>query len=352
MSQDNYSTKNRQWQQLTERNRYQIEALKKAKHTTAEIAEQIGVSKRTIERELKAGTVTQLTTQYEFVQVYCADVGQKIHESKASNKGRALKIGYNHKLVEKIEEYIAEKKYSPDAALAEIKKNGEAEVTICTSTLYHYIHNGLFLKIGDKDLVRHTDSTGKQRQKTRKVALNNTKGRSIEERSEEVLERIEEGHWEMDTVVGKGKACLLVMTERATNLELIFKLPAKKQKYVVAVINKLERKLGATKFREIFKTITCDNGCENLDQKGIEQSILSKKQRTTVYYAHPYSAYERGSNEVANVLIRRFVPKGTDIGKLTDKEVLFIQHWMNNYPRRKHKYKSSREISSYYNMVA
>ena len=109
MSQDNYSTKNRQWQQLTERNRYQIEALKKAKHTTAEIAEQIGVSKRTIERELKAGTVTQLTTQYEFIQVYCADVGQKIHESKASNKGRALKIGHNHKLAEKIEEYIAEK---------------------------------------------------------------------------------------------------------------------------------------------------------------------------------------------------------------------------------------------------
>ena len=99
--------------------------------------------------------------------------------------------------------------------------------------------------------------------------------------------------------------------------------------------------------------MTFDNGSEFMDCAGMEKSVYGKdRTRTKVYYCHPYSAYERGSNEVANVLIRRFVPKGTDIGKLTDKEVLFIQHWMNNYPRRKHKYKSSREISSYYNMVA
>ena len=59
----------------------------------------------------------------------------------------------------------------------------------------------------------------------------------------------------------------------------------------------------------------------------------TKGNRTKVYYAHPYSAWERGSNENANKLIRRFIPKGTDIGRLTHKEVKRIERWMNDYPR-------------------
>jgi len=81
--------------------------------------------------------------------------------------------------------------------------------------------------------------------------------------------------------------------------------------------------------------------------KGMERSILKQgKQRTTIYCAHPYSAYERGANEGANVLIRRFVPKGTDIGSLSLAVVKRIAHWMNNYPRRKLEYASAFESSS------
>ena len=61
---------------------------------------------------------------------------------------------------------------------------------------------------------------------------------------------------------------------------------------------------------------------------------MVKKKRTEVYYAHPYSAWERGSNENANKLIRRFVPKGADIGKFSHERIKMIEHWMNNYPRR------------------
>jgi IS30 family transposase len=78
-----------------------------------------------------------------------------------------------------------------------------------------------------------------------------------------------------------------------------------------------------------------DNGPEFLDMKGIERSVFNpQEKRTTCFYAHPYSAYERGSNENANKLIRRFVPKGTDIDKLSNKTIARIQHWINNYPRR------------------
>ena len=112
------------------------------------------------------------------------------------------------------------------------------------------------------------------------------------------------------------------------------KLKSKSQVCVVNAINKLERKYGSKRFMEMFKTVTCDNGCENLDFEGIEKSVLRKRKRTKVYYAHPYSAWERGTNENANKLIRRFIPKGADIGKFSEKEIKIIEHWINNYPRR------------------
>ena len=158
-----------------------------------------------------------------------------------------------------------------------------------------------------------------------------------------------EGHWEGDTVVGKSgtKSCLFVLTERKHNLELVFKLKSKSQECVVGVFDSLVRKLGSKQFRNAFQSFTFDNGCENLDMAGIEKSLFTKQPRTTVYYAHLYSAWERGSNEVGNCLIRRFVPKGMDIGKLRVQDVKRIQHWMNDYPRRKLNYLSAHEASSF-----
>jgi IS30 family transposase len=238
-------------------------------------------------------------------------------------------------------------KYSPDAANAQYRKENGGEQVVCTRTLYSYIWNGLFYGLGSEALPRKGKRRTGQRIHHRRVALNNTTGRSIEERTEAINERREEGHWEMDTVVGGPgtKACLLVLTERRNNLELIFKLAEKTQSAVVHLLDRLERKMGAVRFREVFKSITCDNGCENLDAAGMERSAVSHRQRTTVFYAHPYSAYERGANEGANVLIRRFVPKGTDVAALKREDIKRIAHWMNHYPRRKLDYASAFERS-------
>lgn len=110
-------------------------------------------------------------------------------------------------------------------------------------------------------------------------AYTNTKGTSISERLKEIDARDEIGHWEMDTVVGKQgtKTVLLVLSERATREELIFKIPSKSQSAVVKQLDKLERKIGKS-FAETFKTITCDNGCGNLDFEGIETSVRNKDQ--------------------------------------------------------------------------
>ena len=345
MGQEQHSKSIGKWEQLSEKERYQIEILLKEKRTASEIAERLGRDRRTIEREIARGSVVQLDSELREHIRYCADTGQRIHNEKASNKGRPLKIGHDHKLAAYIEQKIGIEKYSPDAVIGEIKAKGmKFDVQICTKTVYNYIDNNVFLHITNKNLPVKKYGKKRKHRITRAVALNNLKGRSIEERPQSVESREEQGHWEMDCVVGKGKACLLVMTERTKRQELIFKMKAKKQENVKEIIDRLERK-HKDRFPDMFKTITMDNGSEFLNQEALEASCLKAgAKRTTCYYAHPYSAWERGSNEVANKLIRRFVPKGTNINKLTKTEIRRIEHWMNNYPRRIFGYKSANEV--------
>ena len=141
----------------------------------------------------------------------------------------------------------------------------------------------------------------------------------------------------MDTVVGcqgGNKDCLLVLTERKTRFEYIFKIPDKSQHSVIRVLDRLESTYGAENFRQTFKTITMDNGVEFLDMAGVERSATSPDARRTIaYYCHPYCSFERGSNENLNKMIRRHIPKGADIAEYSEEDVARIQDWMNDYPR-------------------
>ena len=144
------------------------------------------------------------------------------------------------------------------------------------------------------------------------------------------------GHWEIDLVVGgrgKGSAALLTLTERKTRKQLIRKLKDKTQRAVARAINGIEQQMGPEAFRTVFKSITADNGSEFLDYEALERSVFGGA-RTHIYYAHPYSSWERGSNENANRIIRRFIPKGCDISKFTRKQIQAIENWINNYPRK------------------
>ena len=347
MGQNNSSTKAGTWKQLSEKERYQIEILLQSGLSPVEVSKRMGRDRRTIEREISKGSVIQVDYQWRERLKYCADVGQRIHSERAANKGQPLKIGYDHRLAEYIEKKIGKERYAPDAVIGEIREKGlKFEVDICTKTLYSYIDKDIFLNISNKDLPVKKDGKERKYRQIRKVALNNLRGRSIEERPESVETREEPGHWEMDCVVGKGKACLMVMTERRSRKELIFKLKAKKQEHVREVIDRLEREHKG-QFAKVFKSITMDNGSEFLNCEILEASCLKAgAKRTTCYYAHPYSAWERGSNEVSNKLIRRFVPKGTNISILTRADIRRIEHWMNNYPRRMFGYKTANDMAA------
>ena len=341
-----YITKNVKGKHLNYEKRIKIEALSKAGLKSEAIAKQIGCSGRTIRRELSKGRTELLNSDYTTRIEYSAYIGQQKHNYNATAKGPNLKIANDYELVEYIEYLIIEKRYSPYAAAQQIKKEqSRFKTSICYKTIYNYIDNELFPNLTNKHLP--VKKNGKKRNYDRvRTATNNSKGTSISERSPEIKTRKEYGHWEMDTVVGKqgSSTALLVLSERKTRQEIIFKIKSKSQYCVVKALDKLERKLGAKKFRETFKTITCDNGCENLDFEGIERSLLTKIKRTKVYYAHPYSAWERGTNENTNKLIRRFIPKGADIGEFSHERIKIIEHWINNYPRKIFNGKSSNEL--------
>lgn len=336
MSHLDCNTKGRKGKHLNYEDRIRIETLSKAGFKSEAIGKEIGCSGRTVRRELERGQVevlnSDLTTRIE----YSADIGQQKHDYAATAKGPMLKIGNDYELVEFIEKKIIEEKMSPYAVAELIKENKDKfKTSISYTTIYNYIDAGLFPNLTNKHLP--VKKEGKKRNYDHiRTATNNKKGTSISERPKEIESREEYGHWEMDTVVGKQgtKEVLLVFTERKILQEIIMKIPNKSEYCVVKALDRLERKMGSKKFRETFKTITCDNGCENLDFEGIERSVLTKSKRTKVYYAHPYCSWERGSNENANKLIRRFIPKGAKIAEFSNERIKMIEHWINNYPRR------------------
>jgi len=346
----NNNTETRKNKHLNERERYAIELYLREKYTIIEIAKRLGRHKRTIEREIARGTVYLRNSDLSYRKAYCADAGQRKYIENGKNKGSQLKIGNDHKLARYIERKIIEEKYSPDAVIGEIKAKGlQFKARICTKTLYNYIDRGdVFLRLTNKDLPVKKDGKKRIYQRVKGVSQNNLKGSSIEERPQEAEARQEYGHWEMDCVVGKReeRAVLLVLSERKTREEIIFKIPNKTQESVIKAIDALENKY-KERFREKFKTITVDNGPEFLNYKELERSIINPgRVRTKIFYAHPYSSWERGTNENINKLIRRFIPKGTDISKISKAKIKSIEKWINNYPRRIFGYKSAKEIAS------
>ena len=198
-----------------------------------------------------------------------------------------------------------------------------------------YIDKGIFFGISRESLPEKGKRKRKYEKVKRKKSARAPQGESIERRDPEIDERKTFGHWEGDCVCGKKKTkeALFVLSERLTRQEIIMKIPDQTAASVVAALNKLERRFGK-KFSQIFKSITFDNGSEFMDCAGIEKSVYGKdRKRTKVYYCHPYSAYERGTNENINKMIRRFLPKGTDFRKVTAAYIQRVETWINNYPR-------------------
>jgi IS30 family transposase len=346
MKQKHCNTKYRKYTHLKESDRYKMEVWLEEKKTVQEIANKLGRARSTIHREIKRGSLIRLHWDLTKKKQYRADVAQRNYVAKAKNKERNLKIGKDTKFEEYIREKLLKDKYSPDVIIGTIKSKGlKFKGMICTKTLYNYIDRGIFAGISNENLWEKRKRRKRKYKTVSRISPTNRTGKSIEQRPAKINTRIEYGHWEGDCVKGPlgSTSGLFTLTERKTLEEIIIKLDQCTQSEIKKAIDSLEKKFGA-KFKLKFKSITFDNGSEFLDWKSLELSILNPNQsRTTTYFAHAYSSWERGSNEVQNRMIRRFIPKGTDIHYVSEKEITNIQNWMNNYPRKKLGYKSANQ---------
>lgn len=326
---------------MTYAERIRLEEKLRYKVPIAEIARELGFSRQTIYNEIRRGTYEH--ERHGFLHKrYSAEKGQDIHQRKQYRKGRPLKIGNDVAYANFLEHKILHDRFSPAAALAAATANGY-KTQISIGTLYNYIDQGLFLELGNQNLWEKT--TRKPRRKDCGLKIAHVKLPSIQDRPEYINQRKETGHWEMDLVVGPqgSKPCLLTLTERKSREEIIIKLPDRRAATIRRAIDRLER--NTTGFRNKFKSITTDNGSEFMEYDLLKKSICHKGDRFTIYYCHSYAAWEKGTNENHNRMIRRWFPKGTDFTKITKKEIAAIQKWMNDYPRKILGWKTPREIA-------
>ncbi|MBQ2183521.1 MAG: IS30 family transposase, partial [Lachnospiraceae bacterium] len=156
-------------------------------------------------------------------------------------------------------------------------------------------------------------------------------GTSVEKRPESFASREICGHWEIDTVIGhknKHESVVLTLVEKMTDYYLAIKIPSKTSEAVIAALEVLKEEYGEEYFNEVFKSITADNGSEFEGLSTLEEYGVK------VYFAHPYSSWERPQNERHNRIFRRYIPKGVSIEKYTAEQILCFADDMNALPRR------------------
>ncbi len=303
----------------------------KSKPNFSELARHLGRHRSSVSREYRRGTVMNKNSQLEVFEVYSADKSQEMARKAALGKGPRGKL--TNRIAADICGLIIKQKLSPYAALIRLHKTGRYPWLPCERTVYYAIDAGVLgvsrQQLPYKPPAKRPKKTGKR------MAYSNARGRPITERPPAAEDRSEYGHWEMDTVVGgtgTSPACLLVLTERMCRREIIRKIPARTQEAVKRATDRLEREPDSI-FKNM-KSITCDNGCEFLNSEAIERSAIHQGNRCELFFAHPYSSSERGSNENANRIVRRFIPKGSDISAFSKKEIQKIEDWINSLPRK------------------
>ena len=334
MTQINYSTKHIKNKHLTIKERAQIELLVKQGTKKTEIAKIIGISRSTLYNELNKGTVEQMDTNLKIHKEYFAETGQAIYEQNRKNSCNPYKFAKAFDFIKYSEKEILEKKYSPDVVCGIAKKEGKFKEMVSTKTLYNYIDAGLMkVKNIDLNLKVKMSHKSRKRRKNRRIM-----GESIEKRPQKVNERTEFGHWEIYTVVGtkKRSAVLLTLAERVTRQLITVKISSRSSQAVSEAMEKIISQFG-DKADKIFKSITADNGSEFA-------TLTDTISFANVYFTHPYSSFERGTNEKQNSLLRRFFPKNKSLENISDQAIKAAQDWINTFPRKIFGYSCSNDL--------
>lgn len=326
-------------QHLSIEERVIISELLITNHSFRAIGRALGRPHTTISYEVKRGMLKQVRIYngtIEYYEKYDPLYAQERYDSNREKSRKPYKLSSVEPFISFATDKILKEKWSPDTVVGYALKQKlfNCDSLVSAKTLYNYIDLGLID-------ITNTDLLLKLRRKPKlKRNLKNKRilGQSIDLRPTHIDDRKEFGHWEIDTVIGvkdKTEPVLLTLTERLSRFELILKIDGKTEEAVSDAITSIMDTDYADK---IFKSITSDNGSEFAS---LETAVLKTVE---IYYTHPYSSWERGTNENHNGIIRRFIPKGKRISEVLSSNVKRINIWMNNLPRKILNYQTPYEV--------
>jgi len=302
------------------------------------IAETLGRAPSTISREIRKSSGNKYTYRAHRA------------ENRAYRNARHRREGKRKLMIEtELRGYVHEKlrlRWSPEQIAQILRKEYpfDGAMRVSHEAIYGYLY---VLPRGQlkKELLRCLRQKHKRRRKRgrmNKVPVRKMEDMiSIEERPAEVADRSIPGHWEGDILIGRNRQSALgTLVERTTRTVILVPLQSKKAAEVRQAFAKEALRLP----RQMRLTMTYDQGREMAEHK-----LFTKATKINVYFAHPASPWERGTNENTNGLIRQFFPKGTNFNKVTKKEVKHVQDLLNGRPRKvlgfRTPYETFRELS-------
>lgn len=289
------------------------------------IAEALNRSPSTISRELKRNYCGK---RYK----YLPHIAEEKYNKRRINCHRHIKVDI------KAKKYIENKiqiNWSPEQIYN--YKNGRPNYLPSVSTMYRWVRKGLLIN-GDTNKLRRKGKMTDKKETRGKFNI----GKRIKKRPKEVYQRKTFGHWEADTVVSgrndrtyKSSYCFVTLAERKSRLYLCKQLPNRKAENVTKAIIKILRQFPP----ELVKTITCDRGKEFAGWEEIEERL-----KCQMYFADPFCAWQKGTNENSNGLLREYYPKGMDLSKTNNDELNEKLDLINNRPRKCIGYKTPNEV--------
>jgi IS30 family transposase len=294
----------------------------KAGFTITEIADELGRHKSTIIREVKRNSGLR---GYRPKQADEKAIERKRTSFKATKWTPEL---------EQIIVLLLQQKWSPEQISERIKI--EYGLFISHQRIYEFVNsdkrNGgelyTYLRQGKKKRRKKYGKTASKRGQIQDRV-------SIHERPAVIENREEYGHWEGDTIIGKNrKKAMITLVERKGGFSIIRKVESKNANNVAKEIVK-----AVQKYKVLIKSITFDNGLEFAEHK-----MIAKALKCMIYFAEPYSSYQRGTNENTNGLIRQYFPKGTDFDNYSVNDVEYAMNSLNSRPRKRLNYFTPAEI--------
>ena len=321
--------KPKKYKRLTLSERVVIETLLKEKRTKSYISKKLNRSRSTISREIN-----------KWGGDYDAELASWNAKDDYLNKRNLDKINTYFKLKHYVYKGLL-KGWSPEQISGRIKLDypNDPIMTISYEAIYTHIYSHRQARLNRK-LIKLLPYHKTQRRRANVKTKRGVKIKdqvSIDDRPKHIENRIEKGHWEGDLIIGIGqKSAIGTIVERNTRFTFIVKMKNRKSETL--------RKGFIKEFKKIkpsfAKSLTYDNGMEMAQHKR-----FTKQTGIKVYFAHPYSSWERGTNENTNGLIRRYFPKGTDFNKITERELKIVQNKLNNRPRKIIGYKTPLELA-------